>query len=82
MTDISNNPHTFAISEIGDDEIIIGLDWIKKINPIINWKQGYMQINNKQSKITFIYKIFCFISIQIKIKKINIQNHYCTYTIN
>ena len=53
MTDISNNPHTFAISEIGDDDVIIGLDWIKKINPIINWKQGYMRINNKQSKITY-----------------------------
>ena len=48
MTDISNNPHTFAISEIGDDDVIIGLDWIKKINPIINFKQGYMRINNKQ----------------------------------
>ena len=53
MTDISNNPHTFAISEIGDDDVIIGLDWIKKINPIINWKQGYMRINNKQAKITY-----------------------------
>ena len=53
MTDISNNPHTFAISEIGDDDVIIGLDWIKKINPIINWKQGYMRINNKHSKITY-----------------------------
>ena len=53
MTDISNNPHTFAISEIGDDDVIIGLDWIKKINPIINWKQGYMCRKNKHSKITY-----------------------------
>ena len=36
MTDILLNPHTFAVSEIGDDDVILELDWIKKINLIIN----------------------------------------------
>ena len=53
MTDILLNPHTFVVSEIGDDDVMLRLDWIKKINPIINQKQGYMQKDIKQAKINY-----------------------------
>ena len=54
-TNISNNRHTFAVSKIGDDQIILGLDWFKKVNPIINWKTN--EISNQEKTATTKMKL-------------------------
>ena len=52
-TEINQNNHIFAVSNIGDDDVILELDWIKRENPIINQKQGYIVKNRKRAKINY-----------------------------
>lgn len=35
----------FLITKLGKEEIILGLPWLHKHNPQINWKQGTLRIN-------------------------------------
>jgi hypothetical protein len=32
-------PKTFLIAKLGDDDAMIGIEWIKKHNPEINWSR-------------------------------------------
>lgn len=34
----------FTIMDIGSDNAIIGLTWLRQYNPIINWKDGHMTL--------------------------------------
>ena len=52
-TGIGNTRQTFAVSDIGDDKIIIGLDWIRKANPIIDWQKAEMKRGSLRSSITY-----------------------------
>jgi hypothetical protein len=36
-------PETFLIAELGDDDAMIGIEWIKKHNPEIDWSHGTLQ---------------------------------------
>jgi predicted aspartyl protease len=42
--DLQINKHItrerFLIADIGKDDVIIGIDWLKKHNPEIDWSQG------------------------------------------
>jgi hypothetical protein len=38
----------FFISNIGKDHIILGLPWLERINPIIDWAKGTVEIDDKR----------------------------------
>jgi hypothetical protein len=49
-------PETFLVAELGDDNTMIGIEWIKKHNPKIDWSHGTLQFtrcpSNCQTKKT------------------------------
>ena len=34
------HPQIFAVTDIGDDDVIIGIDWLREHNPDIDWAKG------------------------------------------
>jgi dUTP pyrophosphatase len=36
---------TFLVTQIGNQDIILGIDWLQQRNPFINWKTGSIRIN-------------------------------------
>src|SRR5258708_14372234 len=46
ITRIGGHPSkdNFAITELDDEDIIIGIDWLQKHNPAINWKEGILTL--------------------------------------
>ncbi|KAF8240951.1 hypothetical protein L208DRAFT_1496029 [Tricholoma matsutake] len=40
-------PMTFLIAGLGSESIILGLPWLRKINPVIDWKIGTFQFRMK-----------------------------------
>ena len=52
-TKLGKSRQTFAVSDIGKDDIIIGLDWIKRENPIIHWKEEYMTSKGRRAQIFY-----------------------------
>ena len=36
----------FAITDIGTDEVIMGIDWLRYHNPDINWREGQIQFKH------------------------------------
>jgi hypothetical protein len=45
------NKETFLIAEIGDDEAILGIDWLTKQNPSIDWAKQTMTLPGSQTKL-------------------------------
>ena len=39
-----NIPTRFLVTDLGKEEIILGLPWLKEHNPQINWLEGTMNI--------------------------------------
>lgn len=36
----------FYVADLGPDEVILGMTFLRERNPIINWKEGWMTIGN------------------------------------
>lgn len=34
----------FLATNLGGENVILGLPWLRKVNPHINWQQGYIRI--------------------------------------
>ena len=41
----------FLVTDIGSESVILGLPWLKKLNPRIDWKRGKLQIPEDQEEI-------------------------------
>jgi hypothetical protein len=59
---------TFLITELGDDDAMIGIEWIKEHNPEIDWRSGKLQFTR------------CPSSCQTKKPKPNTSNTLITST--
>ena len=46
--------HTFAVVGTGKDKVILGLDWLRVTNPVINWKTNTMA-NRKNGRSMDLY---------------------------
>jgi hypothetical protein len=47
-----NEPTNFLITNLGPEDIILRLPWLKKVNPIIDWDSGEMEIPNSPEQFT------------------------------
>jgi hypothetical protein len=47
-----NKPTNFLVTNLSPEDIILGLPWLKKVNPIINWDSGEMEILNSPEQFT------------------------------
>jgi hypothetical protein len=47
-----NEPTDFLVTDLGPKDIILGLPWLKKVNPTINWDSGEMEIPNSPEQFT------------------------------
>jgi predicted aspartyl protease len=36
----------FVVTDLGPEEVVLGIKWLKKMNPCVNWKEGTMEITN------------------------------------
>jgi predicted aspartyl protease len=41
-----NEPTDFLVTDLGPEDIILGLPWLKKVNSTIDWDSGEMEIPN------------------------------------
>jgi predicted aspartyl protease len=39
-------PTNFLVTDLSPEDIILGLSWLKKVNPTIDWDSGKMEISN------------------------------------
>jgi hypothetical protein len=47
-----NKPTDFLVTDLGPEDIILGLPWLKKVNPTIDWDSGEMEIPNSPEQFT------------------------------
>jgi predicted aspartyl protease len=47
-----NEPTDFLVTDLGPEDIILGLLWLKKVNPTIDWDSGKMEIPNSSEQFT------------------------------
>jgi hypothetical protein len=47
-----NEPTNFLITDLSPKDIILGLPWLKKVNPTIDWDSGEMEISNSPEQFT------------------------------
>jgi hypothetical protein len=47
-----NEPTNFLITDLGPKDIILGLPWLKKVNPTIDWDSSEMEIPNSLEQFT------------------------------
>jgi hypothetical protein len=47
-----NKPIDFLVTDLGPEDIILRLPWLKKVNPTINWDSGEMEIPNSPEQFT------------------------------
>jgi hypothetical protein len=45
------DPTTFFITGLGKDNVILGLTWLRKHNPIVNWKEGTLRGRPRLSEV-------------------------------
>ena len=45
-----NRVERYLVTSLGKDTIILGLPWLKQVNPIINFAQGTININPRKVK--------------------------------
>ena len=36
--------HDFLVTDLGPENLILGLPWLKKVNPVIDWESGEMEL--------------------------------------
>jgi predicted aspartyl protease len=47
-----NEPTDFLVMDLGPENIILGLPWLKKVNPTIDWDSGEIEIPNSPEQFT------------------------------
>jgi hypothetical protein len=47
-----NELTNFLVTDLGPKDIILGLPWLKKVNPTIDWNSGEMEIPNSPEQFT------------------------------
>jgi hypothetical protein len=47
-----NEPTDFLVTDLGPKDIILGLPWLKKVNPTIDWDSSEMEIPNSPEQFT------------------------------
>jgi predicted aspartyl protease len=47
-----NESTDFLVTDLGPKDIILGLPWLKKVNPTIDWDSGKMEIPNSPEQFT------------------------------
>jgi predicted aspartyl protease len=47
-----NEPINFLITDLGPEDIILGLPWLKKVNSTIDWDSGEIEIPNSPEQFT------------------------------
>jgi hypothetical protein len=47
-----NKPTDFLVTDLSPEDIILGLPWLKKVNPTIDWDSGEMEIPNSPEQFT------------------------------
>jgi hypothetical protein len=47
-----NESTDFLVTDLGSEDIILGLLWLKKVNPTIDWDSGEMEIPNSLEQFT------------------------------
>jgi hypothetical protein len=47
-----NEPTNFLVTDLSPEDIILGLLWLKKVNPTIDWDSGKMEIPNSLEQFT------------------------------
>ena len=49
----------FYVTTLGDQSLILGLPWLEKYNPIINWKEKTLEFRSspEESAKTFIWSL-------------------------
>jgi hypothetical protein len=47
-----NKPTDFLVTDLGPEDIILRLPWLKKVNPTIDWDSGKMEISNSPEQFT------------------------------
>ena len=53
MTRVDKNPSQlleFLVTDLGNENIILGLPWLRRVNPNIDWEKGRLQIPTKGRK--------------------------------
>ena len=40
----------FLVVDIGQEDVILGIDWLRLENPIINWKEGRIEIGELEEE--------------------------------
>ena len=41
----------FLVTDIGSESVILGLPWLKRLNPRIDWKRGKLHIPEEQEEV-------------------------------
>jgi predicted aspartyl protease len=52
IIDSWNEPTNFLVIDLGPKDIILGLLWLKKVNPTIDWNSGEIEIPNSPEQFT------------------------------
>jgi hypothetical protein len=47
-----NEPTDFLVTDLSPEDIILGLPWLKKVNPTIDWDSGEIEIPNSPEQFT------------------------------
>ena len=42
--------HDFLVTDLGPENLILGLPWLKKVNPVIDWESGEMELPSSPEK--------------------------------
>jgi len=49
--------HRFYVSNLGKDHLILGLPWLEKVNPIIDWAEKTMEIRKERIRRSLAYAL-------------------------
>ena len=50
LTSVDGNPPQlleYLVTNLGTEDIILGLPWLRQVNPDINWKEGRIMVNTE-----------------------------------
>jgi predicted aspartyl protease len=38
----------FVVTDLGPEDVVLGIEWLKKMNPCVNWKEGTVEMEEPQ----------------------------------
>lgn len=44
-------PTQLLVTHIGKHDLLLGIDWLRKVNPVIDWQQGTLRIKKPEQRI-------------------------------